>query len=671
MRTLPRRALNGHTPGKCVKLTGHRRNRGPVFRSWEWRFLERRLRTAFPTSLPDHTSPIFSRDGRRLFTIGKPGTPHQKTIGIWNVSSGELIRKLPTEFQLVSLSCSPDERLFAGGTVDGRQLVLDGESGRVLWKKDDYGNRFNAMSFSPDGQWLLSVNSDAGNLIQVVSSPSGKKEAEVTLKHEVQKLIFSEDGRWLGAAGTGKNNPPAIVDPTNWNVVTIFPNGNTKLAFHPNSKEIATGTNAGSISTWNWDGSELTQLHDWQAVHGKTWHTRQITALQYSRDGSRLLCGDRGSQVSVWDAATGEEIARLDANDIPWSAAFGSTDPGIVAFATQSSGIQFWRYSPSQNLSCKVMKEDAIARFSPDGKRVVASPEQSFGVGGPPTFVLASTAETIAAKENFEAVHNAIWMDGRHIAAGGDDSTDVRVFDAFTGEPSSNHQRRSETSGYQVVADLASFDGRLLAIYYDGVIASWDVGSAQSLQEFRIDDDSGPNRFLRGKGISHDLKFVATSYWSEYTIEIWDVASQQRAHKIPVPNQVPECIQFLHDNSRIFVGSSGGRLTQIDLATGQEQQRYVGHKHRLQAIALSPDERHLVSGDEAGKVYVWDVTTTQPILTLTNANQAIHTLDWSSDGQRIVAGKTNGTIHIWDVKNEEHPPSDGLSHFTSRGKQFE
>lgn len=617
-------------------------------RSWEWEFLNARLKASFPASLPDCARPHFSKDGRRLFSVGKLQSPQQNHVVIWDTTSQEVRRRLPTKISLSSLACSPDESLLAGATDDGQQLVLDVNTGRVLWSAPHRGRRFTAMTFSPDGQLLLSLMPNDSPVVEVVEARTGEPQFDIPVPHVAWSMCFSSDGRWLGLGGMQRSNPPVLVDFAKQTIAARFPEGNTRLAFNPRTNEIATGNQTRTITIWDWDGVELKKQRDWQTAElSNIWKPNIIVGLEYAADGSRLICSDQGNLVTIWNADERRELARFDAGDIPWSVAFHPAQPDQVAFATESGGIRLWRYASTEGgVTRRVSEEKTLASFSPDGKRIVVSREQHWGRGASPVRVLdASQGELVDAKEVGRSMHTAAWTDTEHFVVSVDSSPDILGFDSTTGARTKTYRGYSDKDVY----GLAGSRDRLVAVYGDGTIGRWDRPASRDIVAGHFFGNDDHQWGLYGIGFSSDLSRVAVGFWGENTIEIWDVSNERRVQSISVPNQIPDSIEFARDLNHLYVGSNGGRLTRMEVASQRETRRYLGHSREVLAIALSPDERQIVSGDSAGKVIVWDVETTQPLVTLTNGQRSIHSLDWSSDGKRIVAGEGDGTIQIWTV----------------------
>ena len=90
-----------------------------------------------------------------------------------------------------------------------------------------------------------------------------------------------------------------------------------------------------------------------------------------------------------------------------------------------------------------------------------------------------------------------------------------------------------------------------------------------------------------------------------------------------------ELCNVISDNSEkfLFVNTKGGQVRILDMKSGDEVQSF-NLDNLLEALAVSPDDRHLVVGDHAGQVYVWNLDL--------------------ADHAKIVASETPETFSIHD-----------------------
>ena len=74
---------------------------------------------------------------------------------------------------------------------------------------------------------------------------------------------------------------------------------------------------------------------------------------------------------------------------------------------------------------------------------------------------------------------------------------------------------------------------------------------------------------------------------------------------------------------------------------------------KLNALAVSPDGKYLVSGGIFGHITIWEVSTGNKIKTLKSIwkNEPINSIAFSGDGDRLVTGIEDGSLQIWNFNN--------------------
>lgn len=104
------------------------------------------------------------------------------------------------------------------------------------------------------------------------------------------------------------------------------------------------------------------------------------------------------------------------------------------------------------------------------------------------------------------------------------------------------------------------------------------------------------------------------------------------------------------DKCITIMGSGDSKtLLVLDVRTRKSVHTLRGHTSGVYAVAISADERIIVSGSDDRTIKVWDLKTGKELHTLKGHTARVNSVAISADGQTIVSGSDDQTIKVWKV----------------------
>jgi WD40 repeat protein/tRNA A-37 threonylcarbamoyl transferase component Bud32 len=290
-------------------------------------------RFALANTLTAHTGPVSaiatSSDGE-TFVSGS----EDKTIKIWNLKTGELLRTLSGhDAEVVSVAISQDGQLLASGSRDNTVKLWDVQSGELI-RTLDHPDWIQSVAFSPDGQMLAAGDRD--QTIFVWNVATGKLLCNF-MGHtgEIQSVAISFDGRLLASGSQDKTIRVWDLQ-TEKRVHTLAQHTEAveSVAFNPDGQTLISG---GADKTLVWDletGRVMRTLPDQSGL---------VRSLTISPDGQTLISSHQDNTIKLWDIHTGQPLRTLSGH-LDWVLSVAvSPDGQTLVSGSRDDAIKIWK----------------------------------------------------------------------------------------------------------------------------------------------------------------------------------------------------------------------------------------------------------------------------------------------------------------------------------------
>lgn len=283
-------------------------------------------------------------DGQLLASGGD-----DKIIRLWNSDTGQVLRTFPGHSQAVNcVTFSFQGNLLASASDDKTIKLWNYETEEEIFTLAGHSHAVKSVAFSPDSQILASGSWD--KTIKLWDASTGAELCSLSgHKLQVSAIAFSPDGRLLASASFDRTVRLYLLPSSQPSELRSLPNLQATalhttlsghcghvfcVAFSPDGKTIATGSNDNTIKLWDTNSGQATRT-----LLGHSW---SVVAVAFSPDGETLLSGSWDKTVKIWKVSTGEKLCTLfEHTDSVCAVAISSTNKAIAS-GSKDKTVKLW-----------------------------------------------------------------------------------------------------------------------------------------------------------------------------------------------------------------------------------------------------------------------------------------------------------------------------------------
>lgn len=526
-------------------------------------------------------------------------------------------------------------------SYDGRVLVSDVESGRILHDFEGDGESISALAISPDMQTVVAASRSFQ--LHVFSLEAKSLIKTFPKAHETAIMSVTIDATSTLAASGGAEGAVKVWDLRNHTLThNLKGHGGlvSALAFYgqlgSSDWRLASGSDNGKLIVWN--------LVNSKAAANLDNHTSAVTSLQWTSKGDSLVSGGRDKVVTIWPnlklGATIPVMEEVEAVGIVQKRIYTGSPQSVRIWSLSARIVSQWDLKSKESEIIAII-HDQVAAERADYLWVVLSDQTIFELHVDSN---GSIAPRRTLSTNHGEIIDLLVPSGGSRAVLATNSKDIRVIDL-----SANLLEFVPFVGHSDIVIAIDVLGKwLLSGGKDKEARLWDMETGECKMSFSGHTGSiGAVSLSRGGG---NIPQFALTGSQDLTIKKWSADGTaeytRKAHDKDI-----NTLDVSPSNTHFASGSQDRTIKIWSVQTGEVTGLLKGHRRGVWSLKFAP-QNTLVSGSGDKTVKIWSLNDFTCIRTFEgHTSSVLKVVSLSSNSVASAGG--DGLVKVWDIKTSE------------------
>jgi WD40 repeat protein len=482
------------------------------------------------------------------------------------------------------------------------------------------------VEFSPDGQWVLTVLSDSSkqeNTAEVWDAVSGKIILlPIGDIGPLDVVLFSPDSRLI--IKTASNGPQA------WDVAT-GQSAAAPLIYGAQAKSFSSDQKRKIVIS-----EKFVQVCDaatGEPISEPMYHQDGLDSVQFSADGKRVITISYNA-VRVWDAATGNPVSPPLTQEGGLVSAAANSDASTILTDSFFDTLHIWDAATGDLLARLPQVREAW--FSAKDRNLITRSKLAVEV-----WRISAPSSFFPIKEEGPLRYAAFSSNSQQVIT--TSGARFSIWDAANAQPV---RRQSFESGNPLGAVALSADRRRIVTTLSNVAFVSDPATGKTTAE-----SSFHEKDIVWATFSLDGKRVATVD-KDGTVRIWDAdTGKDVCPAMKIAGRITSLF-FGPDGKSVLIAIRD--TAQVwSTASGQPVSTPMKHAANIQSALFSPDGKRVVTASDDKTARVWDTATAAPVSALMRHEDAVRSAEFSADGRYIVTASRDKTARVWNAATGE------------------